>query len=474
MTLTFRYGTFPLIMVVLAKPVNIIVFGIVVGFLLSFYAIAEDEGSNLGGDSASSEGTASGESVEFITTPQRGVGKKAILDESIRYLATPEKRERMPYLPYDLPYEKGATVKLDSYAVYESNIYSKKDKVKDDYIIYAAPGAYFKYGNENNMFSAFYEAEQVIYTINTKETRLNQTVGGSLELFKGGKFQITIRDTLRRTARPSSSETTQYIERLPNRLVCKLKYHISPKSAIGFDYRQDLRHYLSSSRKEYSYIKNVFAPIFFWNLSPKLTLIGEYNMGFIDYYEGRPYYSSRFQELRLGAQGKLTPKSSLFLKTGYHYRQYYNHEMGTITKATGNKGAQWGPILEGIYRWTPLETTTFEIIAARHFPESVYRRFGFYTSTNLWVSANRRLADDVNASISGFYIKNEYPGEEPTNHQGVRRRHDSLYGFVTQTDYMFQDWLTLFFSYEFRYRDSNIRKFIYKNNIFSSGIKIKF
>jgi len=453
------------------SKLKVLVFVSTISTFLCVYIPAEAQDLQ-GGDTASSE--AGGHYEEGTESEQAVFHKRRMLDEGIRYLQASEVPERKLMPSMDLPYEKGANIFVDNYIAYNSNIYSSRDNTQDDYIFYLVPSAYFKYGNEFNSFTAFYDAEQLIYVRNHKETRLNQGVGAKLELFKGGRFEMTIKDIFRRTAAPATSETMQYIDRLPNERNCEFKYNISPKSAIGLKYKQNIRHYLSSSRKDFSYVKHVFAPMFFWNWSPKLTLIGEYDLGFINYYIGHPGYSSRSHQIRVGAKGSVTPSSVIFAKAGFHYREYYNEEIGTRTKLTGPHGAQWTPILEGIYRWTPFEKTAFEFIAAKRLTESVYKDFGFYNSTNMFVTARRELDPELEAIVTGYYIRNDYPRESKSQTEGIRRRQDSTYGFMTELDYKFDDWLTLYCKYEFRFRDSNFREFGYKVSIISSGAKVVF
>lgn len=393
------------------------------------------------------------------TMPSLLTGKDT-LDESIRYLKL-----------YERPYQKERmlSVKLDNFMVYDNNIYARKESPDDDIIFHLAPGFYYNFGTPYaNQVSAFYEADQYIYVKTKKESHLAQAVGLDLKLFQNNRLKFFFKDTLRRTMSPATSETTQYIDRLPNKATTTISYAVGPKLNLDAEHEQFLEHYISNSRKEYSYFKQAAGPKLYWLFSPKTALFGEYKMGTITYYEGR-HYNSTFYNGFIGITGNPTPKLEVSAKTGWHARHYYNTWLGNVD------GWVDCPVLEGIATWKQNDGLMFELIASHQIDESVYANNAYYYATNLWLSATKKLLLNLDITVSGLYINNQYDHETRGGFpaDGIRRRHDNLFGLNTRFDYMIKKWFFIYGGYEYRYRSTNFRNMDYKRTQLYFGGRIQ-
>ena len=100
----------------------------------------------------------------------------------------------------------------------------------------------------------------MIYGINTKETRVNQAFGGSLELFKTGRLNVSLHDTARPTTDPATSEITAFVKRVNNNFGASARYSFSPKTSAAFDYGQIVEYYLDDNYKSFNYFQQTFSP----------------------------------------------------------------------------------------------------------------------------------------------------------------------------------------------------------------------
>lgn len=384
---------------------------------------------------------------------------KAILDEAVRYIKIPQEGEA-----FGIVRDKTVRLKLDMSETYDDNIYLTKDNARYDLITSISPGIDAYYSTPDSLYFASYQAEMLIYSWHPDETRLNQDLETRIELFRNSRFKFRISDSFRPTTDPATSELTEYIKRIANNFVYNMRYDMSDKSSWEINYNQIIQNYLPHSYQNFSYIENEISPIWYWHISPKTSVTCEYDFGIINYYEGSDDYDSYYHQARVGISGKLTPKSTIFLKAGYQYRIY---------ESPDRKNTQL-PVLEGIYQYNLSEKTNIELIAAREINESVYEDAGYYKSINLYAKLSHNLTNSLLLNLSGVYIRSDYPRDTPAENDEYRKRSDNLYGFDGRFEYRFRYWLMAYLGYEYKIRESNIRDFRYKDSKIFCGGKIDF
>lgn len=383
---------------------------------------------------------------------------KKVLDERIRYLEAPKEGEAFGVLQ-----EKRVRISFKADETYNDNIYLTKDNSISDYITTLTPQASLYCGSSNNLFYAAYNADAMMYGKKNKENRINQDIEGRAELFRNSKAKLIISDTFRPTTDPATSETNEFVRRLNNAFDAKLKYDVSDKTALEIDYNQLLQNYLSAGFRDLSYIQHVISPVLYWHLSPKLSATGEYNMGVTSYYEGTNY-NSLYYQARGGIQGKLSPKSVIYLKGGYQYRNY---------ESTARKNTQSADF-EGVYDYFLSDKTTVHLLGSYGINESVYEDVGYFKSANLYASVAHDLMNSLAFNSSVFYILSYYPKETESSTGELKKRLDNLYGFSANLVYHLRNWISVYAGYEFRIKDSNMRDFEYRNSRVSCGTTISF
>ncbi|MDD5422522.1 MAG: outer membrane beta-barrel protein [Candidatus Omnitrophota bacterium] len=383
---------------------------------------------------------------------------KSALDESVRYLEAPKDGEA-----FGLLQEKRFRCSFNAEERYDDNIYLTKDATIDDFITTLSPSATFYYGNSDSLFYTSYNADIFLYGKKNKENRINQAVEARMELARNGRIKFRFSDTFRPTSDPATSETNDFVKRIANGFDATMRWDASEKTSLELSYDQVLQHYINESYRDYSYFEHRFSPILYWHNSPKLSFTGEYNLGIIDYYEGLNY-SSIFQQARAGVQGKLTAKSTVYLKAGYQYRYY---------ESTARKNTQ-GAVAEAVYDYLLSQKTTVQILASYDINESVYEDVGYFKSANAYLSVNHDISNNLVARGSVFYVRSDYPQETVTSTGEIKKRTDNLLGFNVRATYDIKSWLAAYVEYQYKFKVSNFRDIEYGNSRVSGGAKLSF
>ncbi len=455
-------------------------------FIFSLVRFGYADDGNIPSQNSASNKTAKTENtpVAFISPSSYDTGSRAMLNEDVRYLE-PE-ASGMDML-VKMAREKRVRLSIDISQAYDSNIYLTKDNVQDDFITHITPGIYGYIGSGDQMLMGFYEADILIYGKHQKLNTINQTLGargyapgvnydsndvnqtigisGAIPVvsFDTGKTSVSFKDTLRPTTVPPSSEMAPFVKRVGNDFGFTVKHDISRKTSLGFTYDQVLEYYITDAYKGNNYIQHVFSPTFYYHISPKTSITGEYNLG-VTNYMGGDNYNSLYNQARLGIEGRLTPKSTIALKAGFQQRSY---------SSSGIKDA-YAFVMTGIYDYKISPKTTLELIGSSNIIESVYEGDPYYKSLSFYANLRHHILYNLDLSLAGFYLNNSYPNRTFTETQGYVRRVDNLYGFSSKLTYRFRYWCSAYASYDFKTRDSNTRELTYVDNIVSCGISLSF
>lgn len=403
--------------------------------------------------------------VERVTALVTSGSPKEALDENVRYLRTDSGWE------YDATRQKGIRFKLNTNANYDSNIYLSYRERTSDVITHIIPEICAYYGTPGYLLYGFYDTDIMIYGQHPKDTRMNQRMGTNILLFRDRPIKLMISDTFQPTSAPATSEIQPFTKRMNNNFHANLRYDISPKTSVACSYNQLLQYYVQRQYTPYSYLQNSVSPILYWHLSPKTSLTGEYTLALTNYFEtyiptagnAGQNYDSQFHQIRFGAEGTLTPKSKVFLRTGYQYRHYNDSRLKHV-------GA-W--VLEGVYDWAVTPKVSVNLVASRDITESTFEDVGYYMSLNLYGSCTWRAFKNLDLIGSGFYVRSNYPHEKRSV-ENLLKRVDNLYGAGLEAKYNFTDWIAVFASYDYKIRSSNFRDYKYQDNQFRWGAKANF
>ena len=392
------------------------------------------------------------------TSPYSGQADKALLDEKTRSIQVP----REGGVGYGVMREKMVRVKLDSNIAYDDNIFLTKDNTQHDIVSTISPGVYGYIGNDQYTAMGFYEAEVLIYARNGNEDRVNQVLGGRVDLFKQGRIKLSVQDALRPTTDPATSEVAPFVKRVNNDFTANVRYDISPKTSLAITYDQYMQYYITESYKQFSYIQHTVSPVVYYHITPKISLTGEYNLGMTNYMGGANY-NSLFNQVRFGVEGTLSPKSRVYLRAGYQYRHYYDSD---------SKNTQGGVLQLG-YDYLISPKTSLNLIASSDINESVWNYNPYYNSYNFYASLTHHILYNLDVSVNGLYLISNYP-HDVNSVDGMRKRSDNLYGAGARVSYNMRTWLSAYAAYDFKYRNSNIRDLSYTDDIISGGLRLSF
>jgi len=407
-------------------------------------------------DSDTDENTSDKSSSNFVAQDAGTDSSKAMLDEKTRYLQVPTIGPDL-----HLMQDRRVHVKLDTDVKYDSNIFLTKDATSSDVITTISPGVYAYAGNSNYLLTGYYTADVLIFGQHSKEDRVNQTINASAELFKNGKIKLNISDTLRPTSEQANSESQPYIRRVGNDWKNTVRYEISDKTALAFTYEQLLQYYITTSYKGYNYMQHLLSPVFYYKLSPKLSVTAEYILGITNYMGGNDY-NSVYNQGRLGIEGILSEKSRVFFRAGYQYRNYQKSDV----KNTG-----WF-VMEGVYDYAYSPKLNFQFVVSSSLDESIYSNAAYFESMNFYLKSNYKVLDNLNLETYGLYVNSNYP--KPVTGAPDKARSDNLFGAGTTLTYKFRPWISAYAACAYKIRESNIRVQQYKDATVSGGVDIYF
>lgn len=385
---------------------------------------------------------------------------KAMLNENVRYAPAPGTGGG-----FGIMQEHKIRLKLDTDVTYDDNIYLTKEGKVTDVITRIAPGIFGFIGNDQYTALGFYEADVLIYGKGTANdlTHVNQTLGGSVELFKQSRLKVSVHDTLRPTEDPATSEITPFVKRIANDFGATARYDMSPKTSVSLDYGLGSEYYITDSYKGFNYNQHTISPKFWYHLTPRTSLTGTYTLGLTN-YTGGANYNSTYNQGMAGIVGVLTPKSTIGLDAGFQYRSYDN---------SATKDAS-GFVMRGIYDYLWSPKTSIQLIGSSDINESVYSSVGYFHSYNLYGSISHHILYNLDLNLNGLYILSVYPHAAIVSGLGEVQRMDNLFGVGGELRYRFRTWMSAYAGYNFRGNVSNAKAFDYNDNMIHGGVKLDF
>ncbi|MEW6667871.1 MAG: outer membrane beta-barrel protein [Thermodesulfobacteriota bacterium] len=246
-----------------------------------------------------------------------------------------------------------------------------------------------------------------------------------------------------------------------------------------------------------------------WNFSDRFKVLGYYNYYKQDYKLETDFSQDYdYNEVGLGAQMKVLPKTWAFVRYFYGARDYYSHPAGTgvtdandgdfdwhrgeagLTWDTGAKligelnfGYQWksydntldprGLRYDGRDTWvaatrvnyTATSTTTLTFSLIRAVRDTGSDSNEYYDDTGVGLGLTQILFTKFTLTTTAGYSKNEY------NLPVVNAKDQDNYLFTIGLDYRVQDWLTAGVGYTYTRKESNYETDEYKDNQFMVSLR---
>ncbi|MFA5146749.1 MAG: outer membrane beta-barrel protein [Candidatus Omnitrophota bacterium] len=272
-------------------------------------------------------------------------------------------------------------------------------------------------------------------------------------LFGGrGKLVFGFKDILLFTTDPATNEDVKFTPRYNNEMEFKAKYTPAEKISMAFAYLNILEWYKPESRQEFSYSQHVLTPTLYYNMTSKSTLFMDADFGKVAYYTGNR--NSTFLQISGGITGKITPKTDVYLKAGYQFRAYENKNIYGDYNSLTMTGSMSSMLRKDV---------VMKLMLGKSIVESTYQDNAYFDLKYAELELVKHISGKTSLLIGGSLGKNDYPRNSEED-EGVRTRRDYVWGLKGGLSYRITRWLDSSLAYEYKGRDSNFKRYYYRDN----------
>lgn len=278
-----------------------------------------------------------------------------------------------------------------------------------------------------------------------------------------GKLTTSIDEHFSLAKTYASSEQAERREILTNDFGPEVAYRLSPKISVAAVYKNHLFKYLDSILEESSYIQNDIGGRVYYHAKPKLDFYLQGSGIMTNYSQSDTLDSNGFKALG-GALGRVTPKVTVNLETGFKNHTYENS--GT------NDYNDWVLLAALEYQATPkLKSSMF---LKRDKEESVYRNVGWYESNAVGTAFNYQLTGRIALSAGATAQWNSYPIE--TTEVGLtKKRQDFILATHSDLKWNPREYVTFRAGYKLLLRQSNFdNTFEYVDHVIDASVSLGF
>ncbi|MBI5144492.1 MAG: outer membrane beta-barrel protein, partial [Candidatus Omnitrophica bacterium] len=297
-----------------------------------------------------------------------------------------------------------------------------------------------------------------------KQSNVGHTfIGTSIipsNLFGGrGKLVFGLKDIYRFTTDPATQEDVKFTPRYNNDMETKVKYAPTEKMSMAVAYRNVLEWYKAESMEEFSYDKYTITPTVYYNITSKSSLFLDADFVKTIYIAGNR--TSTYLQISGGITGQITPKTAVYFKAGGQFREYAHDDLyGDYMRFTTSGS---------LTSWLRKDIL-MKILFAKYAAESIYQDNAFYDSKYADFELTKHLTGKLSI-IGGVRLgKNDYQ-RDSTEEEGVRIRRDIVWGLRGGISYKLLKWLDSTVGYELSGRDSNFKKYYYRDNRVIGNLK---
>lgn len=332
-------------------------------------------------------------------------------------------------------------------------------------------GSAAKDGTSQNVDRTLIHAEYIPdirnYFENPSQNIVGHTVLGATtipsNLFGGrGKLVFGVKDILRYTADPATSERTAYTPRFHNDLEAKAKYAPNEKISPAVAYRYIIEYYTKGSMEDYRYTEHIVTPTLFYNITPKTSLFLDTDLGKIIYEPGNR--NSAFIQVSGGITGQVTQKTNVYFKAGGQIRSYTHDEIYNNYVAFTTKGGLSSQLRKDVL---------MRITLTKDAVESTYQENAYYDYKHADLELIKSLTGKLSLMTGGSFGISDYP-RDSSEDEGIETRKDYMWGLKAGISYSLLPGLDSNITYEFKARDSNFKTYNYQNNKIIGNIRASY
>ncbi len=300
-----------------------------------------------------------------------------------------------------------------------------------------------------------------------KENNVGHTfIGTSVipsNLFGGrGKLVFGFKEIYRFTTDAATSEDIKFRPRYNNDMETKVKYAPTEKMSMAVAYRNILEWYKAESMEDFNYDKHVITPIIYYNVTPKSSLFLDADFAKTIYNDGNR--TSRYLQVSGGMTGQVTPKTTIYFKAGGQFRTYAHDELYGDYTAITTTGSLTSWLRKDIL---------LKIMFSKYAEESIYEENAYYDSKYANFELTKYLSGKLSIMAGGKFGRHDYQRDAEET-EGVRIRRDFVWGLRVGLSYKLLKWIDSVVSYELSGRDSNFKKYYYRDNRIIGNIRTAY
>jgi len=339
------------------------------------------------------------------------------------------------------------------WAGYDDNVYLDEGEEVDDVFITLAPGLMLIYGNpSHNYVSVNYTLELPRYIDESDANYESHHLSTDLH-YESAKHTYHLADRFMKTE-VKDVEIGERVEKTQNVLSADIERILSSKTSIGIQGLHEIHDYTRDAYIDYYEYRA--GGRFYYRITPKTDIFADIGYGWVDLDPlssgsitesmGLPdnysssYGDAEYQEASLGARGKITKKTVMTGRVGFHRREF-DDDIETID--------DWIASLDMLTRFSSRFQGGFEV-SRRLFPwltvpgnTSVSTTLNPYIRYQLW--RNRiSLSGSVAYSMVEFY-----------DAEGELDREDEYWEYVGIIDWKSSKHITLGVGYAYSEQETN-------------------
>jgi len=349
---------------------------------------------------------------------------------------------------------------------YDTNIYLEPEgRENDDYITDVAAGIEIEMPlvperDKDFLVKAAYKADMLIYYDQTRLNRVDHDMYGLVNFNFANGIGFYAKEQFILTQDPPNNERTSLDKRFRNIIDTSLSFmRENLKFQGGYSMIRDGYDDVTNLNK----FDNRLTGLCFYQLFPKVSILGEYNLGLITYDSSTTNSDSTYNQARAGITGAILPKVTGTLKGGYRNVSYEQGEKDDYSGFTAFANV----------KYDVTERTVLNLYGERTTDESSYSDNSYYEINQCGLELQHQLLEHLWITGEEFLSYNRYP-HETTDSGIVEKRRDTIWGSKLELKYQLTEWLYVFSGYEFKRRNSQFDRFDYDDHRVSIWISTRF
>ncbi len=336
---------------------------------------------------------------------------------------------------------------------YDTNIFLTEEDRKQDLLSITSPRLIFHmpFSDNRHLFQMMYLADIAAFSDYKSQNYVDQDMALKLNLnFPFGYFNLQngFRDTVQR----ASTEFTDQVRRYENLGQAAFGVKMN-KLSYEAAYAHFLRDYYEEQYDALVYGEDIFTGTVFYQVSPKIKPLLEYNHGIIDYTKDETR-SGHYDQVRCGFKTDLTGKIDGVVKLGYQKRDY---------DIAGRKGYE-GFVSQAGITADLSERTKLELNYFNTAVESISTNNNYFDLNSVILKVTQQIMNNVSLLLTSQLDRREYPEEDPDFHA---ERRDSVFTEGIMLRYTVLNRGRVSLGYQYKENVSNIDSEKYQDNIIS-------